>query len=316
MMSPELHIKRKLIGVIEVRFKLVNRTGLLIRSPLAKATIGGADIQPMFIVKNYGKIIKDKQVYEIGEIEVPYIPGSSLKGRIRSLLEIYEGAPLYSSDNEIFIHVRDIAKNWCTDLEHSLDNLFGSPSVDLSKIIKENKELTNEILEKYAPTRLIVEDLYPSEDYVVKLADKGMLTKEAFIEEKTENTIDRITSAANPRTILRVKPDVEFKGNFKMLLYDVDQKLGKIKEYIELLLTGMKLLEDTYLGGSGSRGYGRVKFKNISIILKKPEYYKTGSEEYIIDILEKLKIDRTDSIELLLSRKDEIVNEILNEIKG
>ncbi len=303
---------RKLIGIIEVNFKLVNKTGLLIRSPLAKTTIGGADIQPMFIVKDYGVVEKNGNKYEIGEVEVPYIPGSSIKGRMRSLLEIYEGAPLYSSDNKIFMHVRDINKNWCNDLEHALDNLFGSPSIDLSKIDEKNR---NEILEKYAPTRLIVEDIYPSTDYVLKLKKKGLISKEVFIEEKSENSIDRITSAANPRTILRVKPDVEFEGVFKILLYDVDYKLGKIKEYIELLLTGMKLLEDTYLGGSGTRGYGKVKFKDIKIHLKKPEYYKTGDNKHIVDLLERINLGKAGKVEELLLKKDEIVNEILKEVR-
>ncbi|WP_245521882.1 type III-A CRISPR-associated RAMP protein Csm3 [Staphylothermus hellenicus] len=313
-MSQEQYIRRKLIGVVEIRFKLINKTGLLIQSPLAKTTIGGHDIQPMFIVKNYGNITKDNQVYEVGEIEVPYIPGSSLKGRIRSLLEIYEGAPLYSSDNKIYIHVRDIAKNWCTDLEHALDNLFGSPSVDLSKIAKKNRDLYNEILEKYAPTRLIVEDIYPSTEYISKLLDKGALSKEAFIEEKTENSIDRITSAANPRTILRIKPDVEFKGAFRILLYDVDCSNDKIREYIKLLFTGMKLLEDTYLGGFGTRGYGKVEFKVISIKLKKPEYYETGNKQHMVDLLERIKLGKTD-VETLLSKTNEIAGEIFKEIK-
>jgi len=267
-------IVRKLLGILVIKYKLYNKTGLLIRSPLAKASIGGTDTEPMITKKKYLlKTSNNKMVTEI-IVDVPYIPGSSLKGRMRSLLEQYEGSELYF-DGKIYMHVRDFSpnKNACKDPDHALDNLFGSPSIQLQRIPQDK---ANEIASKIAPTRLIVEDIYPSTEFVSKLYSmKGIVSKEDFLEEKSENRIDRITSAADPRFIVRVRPDIEFEGEFKILIFDIDfeENAKKLKEYLDLLFTGMKLVEDTYLGGSGTRGYGKVEFKDIEIILRPNSYY-------------------------------------------
>ncbi len=304
-------IKRKLIGVLEIDFKLINKTGLLIRSPLAKASIGGTDTEPMITKKQYVLSSNDKKQLEI-EVEVPYIPGSSLKGRMRSLLELHEGAELYF-DGKIYMHVRNLSpkKQGCKDLEHALDNLFGMPSVQLAELKRSNIELAREIASKTAPTRLIIEDIFPSKEYIENLYNsKKVISKEDFFEEKSENRIDRITSAADPRFIVRVKPDIEFQGRIKILLFDVDMKNDKnmkIQEYLNLLFAGMKLIEDTYLGGSGTRGYGKVEFKDIKITLKTPGYY-LGKQKPI-------EIKKLSSPKDYGVVREDIINEIMNALR-
>lgn len=71
-LSPQL----RLVGVFELRFRLINETGFLIRSARAREIMGAADVEPISVSKRYGA----------DNIRVPYIPGSSLKvGRGRYL---------------------------------------------------------------------------------------------------------------------------------------------------------------------------------------------------------------------------------------
>ncbi len=299
---------RALLGILTIDYKLTCETGLLIRAPGAKMIIGGADVQPM----------STKKIYEIDgqilEIEVPYIPGSSIKGRMRSLLEVVLGLDVYSRDRKIYIHVRDLSQdNWCWDPDCVVDNLFGSPSIHIVKLLEkrqsatdERKKIIDKFLEVLAPTRLIFSDAFPTIEYVKKLRDEKLaqgidiIEFDDFLEEKSENRIDRITSAADPRTFLRVKPEVEFEGTISYFIYDVDvdqNKIGKLEDYVESIFRGMKLLEDTYLGGCGSRGYGRIKFSNIRLILKPRSYYIGGASGHheigtyvtLEDLLRKIK---------------------------
>ena len=80
-------------------------------------------------------------------------------------------------------------------------------------------------------------------------------------EAKSENTIDRITSTAgNPRQTERVPAGAEF--DFKLTLRQFE---GDKPELLDLVLKGLKLLELDSLGGSGSRGYGKVKFTDLTV---------------------------------------------------
>jgi len=314
----ELSVVRRLIAIIEINYKLVNKTGLLIRSPIAKVTIGGKDTETMIATKKY--IVNNKEHY----IDVPYIPGSSIKGRIRSLLELYMGIPL-CFDGKILMHRREYPPSKCDSLEYELDDLFGFPSFQLSKLLKdikeekdvENKKKKHEYLKKFinivAPTRLMVEDIFPSNDYVKELLSvNDFISKEDFLEEKSENRIDRITSAADPRFIMRIKPDIEFEGKMKILIFDVDiQKSDngktRLERYLDLLFTGMKLVEDTYLGGSGTRGYGKVEFRDIKITLKTPGYY-LGKQKPI-------EIKKLSSPKDYGVNREDIINEIMNALR-
>ncbi|MEM4896477.1 MAG: type III-A CRISPR-associated RAMP protein Csm3 [Ignisphaera sp.] len=273
---------RALRGFVVLNINLVTRTGLLIRMPVQAQAyrIGGAEQYPMVVRKRY-KLSSGVE----REIEVPYIPGSSLKGRMRGLLELSLNTKLYSTDQKIWQHVRNLSAMGLTDFERDvnsrcvIDELFGYAAVNYKQLIDEFKKMNkgvinedvinkannvinkaNNVFSKLAITRLLVDDFFPSVNYVEKIDAKSVVD---FIEEKPENRIDRITSAADPRDIVRVKPGVEFEGRLTLLLMDNDNDY--VKKYLETLTTGLKLIEETYLGGSGSRGYGRVKFTSIGV---------------------------------------------------
>lgn len=135
------------------------------------------------------------------------------------------------------------------------------------------------------PTRLIVRDSFPTEESI-KLWEKQEEVVRGS-ELKWENTIDRITSRANPRSLERIPKGSSFIFEFIFSVYEEDENnlMG--------LFEAMRLLEDNYLGGSGSRGYGKVKFANISITKRGQDYYKKDMDEEVIienaDISEAVK---------------------------
>ena len=270
----------ELVGIVDIRFKL-ETYGLLIRSGRAKEILGAADVVPMTISRTY-------TVENVTRtIEVPYIPASSLKGKTRSLLEIAYNLPLYTTDNKIYLHMRVVKDDVVhTDPYCPIDNIFGTPAIDEERLKK--KGLQN-LFECWAPSRAIFRDLFPSVEYIKGLCEeKGCsdITLGDFVEEKWENRIDRVTSTADPRNVLRLKPGVEFDGSIAFLIFDLDicireecnqllsayrDKIGDsppAKFYIQTLLKGLELVEETYLGASGTRGYGQVKFKRLKAEFK------------------------------------------------
>jgi CRISPR-associated protein Csm3 len=268
--SPQL----ELVGAVNLTFKL-ETGGLLIRSGRAKEILGAADIQPVTLRRQY--VIGNKTY----TLEVPYIPASSLKGRARSLLELALNLPLHTTDGRIFLHMR-VAGNDVVDADPycPIDNVFGSPAIDFNRLSKQGLE---SLFKCWAPTRAIFRDLYQSEKYIEKLCeakgDCSYITLDDFVEEKWENRIDRVTSTADPRNILRLRPGVEFDGSITLLVFDLDvcprreceeksayrDRVGGLpaKFYLETLLRGLELVEATYLGASGTRGYGQVKFTEL-----------------------------------------------------
>ncbi len=270
----------ELVGIVDIRFKL-ETYGLLIRSGRAKEILGAADVVPMTISRTY-------TVENVTRtIEVPYIPASSLKGKTRSLLELAHNLPLYTTDNKIYLHMRVVKDDVVhTDPYCPIDNIFGTPAIDEERL--EKKGLKN-LFKCWAPSRAIFRDLFPSVEYIKGLCEeKGCsdITLGDFVEEKWENRIDRVTSTADPRNVLRLKPGVEFDGSIAFLIFDLDicireecnqllsayrDKIGDsppAKFYIQTLLKGLELVETTYLGASGTRGYGQVKFKMLKAEFK------------------------------------------------
>ena len=313
----------KLKQILHFNIKIETVTGLLISTGRTLGRIGGIDAEPMSVKKEY--ICGNNKIL----VKVPYIPGSSLKGRMRSLLELYLGLPLYSTDQKIWAHTpsKDAHKTLGEDKlgieeflkdigEHKLDRLFGYSSFsikELEDIINAQQQKTNQpsqsqptpnqpnppstgqgnpsqqgggpnqpsidvdkILKRLTPTLLLVDDFFVETNQVCDIhRRKGTVSFEDFVEEKNENRIDRITSMADPRTILRVKPGVRFEGKISLLIFENMFEQGTMKEelreYLELLLNGLSLVETTYLGASGSRGYGRVKFVDILLSATKVE---------------------------------------------
>ncbi|MGC8543220.1 MAG: type III-A CRISPR-associated RAMP protein Csm3 [Vulcanisaeta sp.] len=309
MSQANLQIKNpKLLGVVKFHVILENLTGLLISTGRQLGRIGGADTSNITIEKKYecpcpGSEGSGQSQTTSITATVPYIPGSSIKGRMRSLLELAKGLELFSTDGKIWMHalspnvLKSLAKNDRLGYKEFLDKLlrnndvlifnklFGMNSLHVSDLMK---ELSNEIkdenkaaqdtvslINSLSPTALLVSDFFPSCDYVCRIYSiNGIVTLADFLEEKNENRIDRITSAADPRTIERVKPHVEFEGDLTLLVFNNSK--DHLRQYIELISNGLSLIENTYLGASGSRGYGRVKIKKINVSIVYPASEKVG----------------------------------------
>lgn len=171
----------------------------------------------------------------------PYLPGSSLKGKMRSLLEWRSGAvkerPLSWSD------YRDGQKEVLAILQ-----LFGNGGSD---------QLTLEEAKVLGPTRVSFWDCTMAEDWVQRLDESNELATEA----KSENTINRITGKAeHPRYMERVIAGTPFDFRLSVKVLDTDGD-----KLLETVLAGMRLMELDSLGGSGSRGYGKIAFENLTI---------------------------------------------------
>jgi CRISPR-associated protein Csm3 len=272
-------IRRRLLGLVKFKLKFKTKTGLIIRMPVHAQVyrIGGADQYTMVTKISY------KSIGVV--LEVPYVPGSSIKGRMRSLLELATNQKLYTTDDKIWMYVRNLS---AMNVDEFLDDVFernviselmGWASTYYEQIVekikkdkskKYNKESVKEAYKYHlATTRLSFTDFFPSEDYVKKIGATSILD---FLEEKPENRIDRITATADPREIVRVKPGVEFEGTATLLVFDIDKDY--IRRNVETILLGLELLEKTYLGGSGSRGYGRIEFVGDMV-----EVYKITVDE-------------------------------------
>lgn len=158
---------------------------------------------------------------------LPMIPGSSIKGKMRFLLA--------QAINE------QIAENPNQD-DAKITRLFGASSG--------GGEKGNQIIHG----RLLFRDSFLSNKD--ELDAKGVRT---YTETKFENTINRKTAVANPRQIERSLRGSKFSFE---LMYEVEN-LAEIKEDFATIIAGLKLLEIDYLGGSGSRGYGRIKFDDL-----------------------------------------------------
>lgn len=194
----------------------------------------------------------------------PYIPGSSLRGKMRSLLDRHFNNPLFSRGSVQVHECQDPAKyNAC-----SVCQVFGVTPQKL-------KEST-------MPTRLIIRDTFLTNESRKKLEDSE--TDSLFTEAKWEVSIDRITSEANPRQNERVPAGAAF-GPFQLIYAIYTRETGnKIQieselNYLDTVLAGMELLEDDYLGGSGSRGSGQIAFENLTMTFKSRECYEKADKD-------------------------------------
>ena len=162
----------------------------------------------------------------------PYIPGSSLKGKMRCLLEQISGSKEVGGNPDV-------------------NKLFGFCPKDDKKDSASDKSLV---------TRLIVRDSYLTQESIVLLKECGDNLDMPYTENKYENSIDRVTGkASNPRQTERIPAGVSFDVEFVINVWESDQA----DDLLALLKKGIKALENDYLGGSGSRGYGQVKFGEL-----------------------------------------------------
>lgn len=230
-----------LVKKILVKGEIESKTGLHIGGTNNRLAIGGADAT---VVRNPVN-------------NQPYIPGSSLKGKMRSLLEKLEGAFTNTG-------IRDID--------------FG-PFVEPEKADTENKKLIYKIfgtvpekMKVAEPTsRLIVRDCnLINADELEKLQNTDM----PFTEVKTEVVIDRVTSAANPRQIERVPAGAKFELNIILNVFDGDDETKMINKVFESLL----LVQNDYIGGKGTRGSGEVKISVSNFSFKDKDIYESNGQ--------------------------------------
>ena len=195
-----MYAKIQITGILEVV------TGMHIGGSSAFAAIGAVD----------SPVIKDSRD------NLPMIPGSSLKGKMRTLLakeynETVAAKP--DDDNERIVR------------------LFGSAKKGNIK-----------------RSRIQIADMV-----MVNADEFRQRGSQSLTEIKFENTINRLTAVANPRQIERVIRGSEFDLD---MIYEVEEE-SEIVEDLSMLAEGMKLLQYDYLGGHGSRGYGKVRFKDV-----------------------------------------------------
>lgn len=210
----------KLLKKIIYTGNLVVKTGLHIGGTNASLNIGGPD---KFVVRN-------------PLTNTPYIPGSSLKGKLRSLLELKNGETSNGKPSN------NVGSKAGALFGVAGDNKQSHPS----RLIVRDAEMatdadTEEELQKYGLSRKMLPD-YSNTDL-------------PFTESKTEVSIDRITAKANPRTFERVPAGAQFKIQLVLNVFDDDNE----NELKNSLRRAIALLHDDYLGGQGSRGYGQVK---------------------------------------------------------
>lgn len=228
-------------GRIAITGVLETLTGLHIGGTEVGLQIGGADLS---VVRN-------------GLDGLPYIPGSSLKGKMRSLLErVYTPGELARVGNSR-IYQPKTREDYTNTETGFVFHLFGV-TPETVKRLAGNEAGNVEAL----PTRLIVRDAAMSDETRRQL-DRSLYTDMPYTQVKTEVVIDRITSAATPRQIERVPAGARF--NFEMifnLYFDEDIR------FLSHITEAMELLEHDCLGGQGSRGYGQVRFVKRSALAK------------------------------------------------
>lgn len=217
----------QLQNIQQITATLVLKTGLHIGAGDTEMRIGGTD-NPVV------KTPLDGQ---------PYIPGSSLKGKIRSLLEWKLGLVMASNEKPFsFQHLGKVSNR--EEAENFLRLFGGAPDKDMENLAS-----------KIGPTRLAFWDCQLNREWLNTIRQRNLLATEA----KSENSINRIAGVAdNPRFTERVIAGAEF--DFRLSLKVIDGE-----DLLPLLKKGLKLLETDSLGGSGSRGYGKVEFRNLAL---------------------------------------------------
>jgi len=225
----------RLQNIKEIKATIIIKSGLHIGGSKDEIKIGGID----------NPVVKNPITGE------PYIPGSSLKGKIRTMLEwwlgtidnIDKGGPTKVNEKD---GNSDKWKNNITENHKIIAKIFGNGGT-----IK-NENIAKEI----GPTRVSFYDCFLTKDSANRLRSANALT-----EAKTEVVIDRFSGTAKNgglRQMERVPAEAEFEFKLSFMIFDeTDRKNFK---YLAL---GMKLLELVGIGGSTSRGYGKIKFFDL-----------------------------------------------------
>ncbi|KFN92556.1 MULTISPECIES: type III-A CRISPR-associated RAMP protein Csm3 [Tetragenococcus] len=197
---------------IKIEGKIELLSGLHVGGSTAFAAIGAVD----------SPVIKDPVN------NLPMIPGSSIKGKMRFLLAQAMNQKIAENPNQ------DDSK---------ITRLFGASTGG------------GENGEQIIRGRLLFRD-----SFLTNKASLDELGIKTYTETKFENTINRRTAEASPRQIERSIRGSQFSFE---LIYELDNQEEAIEDF-ETILSGLQLLELDYLGGNGSRGYGKIGFKDIT----------------------------------------------------
>ena len=277
----------RLEGRVFITFDIEAVTGLHIGGSDTSIEIGGVD----------KTVIRDPITNR------PYIPGSSLKGKMRSLLEKYEGLEQNQKIGQGFIHSCKEASQY---VNCDVCQVFGLPG--------ERPFAT--------PTRLVVRDVHLSAESAQKLDEKAR-TDLPYTEVKTEVSIDRVTSAANPRQMERVPAGSVFGGTRIVQENEQEVEVPQPAELVysvyegndcdpvqdvnrlDTVVLGLRLLQDDYLGGLGSRGSGKVRFKDLRVKVR-------SNANYLDDAVE---IGNYPSLEALVQDRASIIQRVKDTLK-
>ena len=197
----------KQLKIKKISGEILVETGLHIGAGSDSIEIGGMD----------NPIIRNPKT------KMPYIPGSSLKGKMRSLMEWKLGKVAVNNGNPCSCGICEVCR------------VFGSSAAERSGI---------------GPTRLTVRDAHLSEKSYNDFIHNGI----PIIEEKHENTINRITAVANPRPIERIVPETTFDFELSYRIIDTGENGAEDEKNLQdVVLTSLSILQLDYLGGGGSR---------------------------------------------------------------
>ncbi|PMB16939.1 type III-A CRISPR-associated RAMP protein Csm3 [Fischerella thermalis CCMEE 5282] len=282
---PVSYAQKPLLGKLTLTSQLSAETGLHIGGGGKNLDIGGLD-EP---------VIRDPLT------KYPYLPGSSIKGKLRSILERLLNKPLNRSGGSgTWRYESEDLNDGFTEVEAGrfipyegartcqISRLFGSTGgsnfwmpIETAReegLYEENKDNPTSTIQnqncirinhgRNAPARLIIRDCHLVTESAEKLkqVDTGLY----MTEWKFENGIDRVTAAAHPRQPERVPAGSKFQFE---LVYTVENK-DQVIEDLQNIAIALAILEDDALGGHGSRGYGKVRFQNFQFSYRSLEQYR------------------------------------------
>ncbi|HBW57497.1 MAG TPA: type III-A CRISPR-associated RAMP protein Csm3 [Oscillatoriales bacterium UBA8482] len=298
--------QKQLLGKLRIQGLLIVETGLHIGGGGETLSIGGLD----------------KPVIRDPITQYPYLPGSSIKGKLRAILERVLNRPVNRRSQNTYRYESDDLVTGFTEIDGqyikfdgartcSLSRLFGSTGVNCwveanlaqregifdsnspTKTIKHQNQTfeCTKVKGRNAPARLIVRDCHLTSESAETL--KNIDTGLYLTEWKFENGLDRVTAAANPRQVERVPRGSQFKFE---LVYTVEDK-DQVEEDLKNIAIALALLEDDALGGHGSRGYGKVRFQDFQFYYRSLAQYKQVSTNQSLKIPFETKQNTEDLIE-------------------
>ena len=251
MSSHSSDTKLGLIGKLMLDGEMICETGLHIGAGKGSLDLGGAD----------NPVVKDA----FGR---PYVPGSSLRGKMRSLLE--QSAGLVSPADLVYLSRRrgqEVRIHQSDEAGDEICLLFGRNPGRVERVSGDAMEPKTA-----TPARLTAYDAPLDLDSITAQMRENL--DDELTEVKSENAIDRVTAQSNARTLERVPAGAKFR--VRMVL---DILCAEDRDLVATLVQGIRLLEDDALGGGGSRGSGRVRFSGWKLSWRNKAYYAAGEPE-------------------------------------